>query len=105
MVGARKLATPQEKHGPHSPALNLVFDTVLKNIFDIKMRYLAIAPFALAVANVAATPQTASSAPPKTSNIPKLGGAPIPFGPAPTGCNSYEILIGEHAQHRQNNSI
>jgi hypothetical protein len=59
------------------------------------MKYQLIATLALAAVNAATEPQTGGSVPPKPSNLPKLGGTPIPFGPAPTGCNSYEIIIGE----------
>jgi hypothetical protein len=59
------------------------------------MGNLVIMALAMAIVNAAAKPQIASSAPPKPSNMPKLGGSPVPFGPAPTGCNAYEIVIGE----------
>jgi hypothetical protein len=29
--------------------------------------------------------------------VPKgFGGKPVPNGPAPSGCNAYEIIIGTH---------
>jgi hypothetical protein len=76
----------------------VVLDVLKKELSRDKMKYIVVATFALAAANAAANPQT-ENAPPKPTNMPKLGGAPIPFGPAPTGCNSYEILIGESAEH------
>jgi hypothetical protein len=61
------------------------------------MKYSVIMTLALAVTEAAAMPQDTGAAPakPTISNVPKLGGSPIAFGPAPTGCNAYEIFIGE----------
>jgi hypothetical protein len=75
--------------------LRLYLVSLRKVVFDNEMKYSVIVTFALAALESAARPQDAT--PPKPSNMPKLGGAPIPFGPAPTGCNLYEVLIGKHA--------
>jgi hypothetical protein len=44
---------------------------------------------AVLVAEATPNPQT-----PRPSNVPKLGQAPVPFGPKPTGCSKFELIVG-----------
>jgi hypothetical protein len=61
------------------------------------MKSQALVAFVLAAVEATAKAQGFETAAPrpKPLSMPKLSGASIPFGPAPTGCNAYEVLIGE----------
>jgi hypothetical protein len=49
---------------------------------------------ALATFRVDANPQPQA---PRPSNMPKLGQAPVAFGPKPAGCSNFEILVGKNS--------
>jgi hypothetical protein len=56
------------------------------------MKYTTILAVAFATIGVEAVPQAPASACPPS---PKGRGGPVKFGPAPTGCSDFEIIVGE----------
>jgi hypothetical protein len=53
------------------------------------------APLLLVALGVGVLAQTPTVSLPQMSNVPKgLGNAPVPFGPKPSGCSAFELLVG-----------